>query len=346
MNTVTNTSAAIHDLVRRLPKAELHLHLEGAVSLETLIALAAKHSVELPEDINPSVRFEFKDLDDFIRVASLTFSVMLDKDDFALTTYQMLSQAAEHGARHVEFFFSPSSHPSLSYKEMLDGIQSGMQRAQSEYGVTSFVIPSHNRMLGERAGFDFLQEVNAYRIPQVVGVGLEFAERPFPPDVYKALYEEAKLSGLKLTAHAGEDGPSEYVSSCLKLLHCDRIDHGYHIIDDDALVEHCRQAGVWFTCCPTTTRHTTKWHDPTNNSHAIQKMLKAGLNLTINTDDPGFFQTDLTAEYMALGLSFPILADLALNSLQASWLNDDLKASMRPEWQRTVDELLEQYKKL
>lgn len=335
----------LNDLIRLLPKAELHLHLEGSVSVTTLIDLARKHGVSLPSEIHPDVKFEFHTLEDFISVASLTFSVMLDSEDFTRTTYEMLAHAAHHGARHVEFFFSPSSHPLLSYKEMIDGITLGIKKAREDYGVSALVIPSHNRMLGEAAGFEFLEQVNAYRTPEVVGIGLEFAERPFPPQAFDRLYRRARASGLKLTAHAGEDGPAEYVANCIVDLQCDRIDHGYHVIDDRALLEHCRDSGIWFTCCPTTTQHTTVWRDPSHPDHAIHKMIEAGLNITLNTDDPGFFQTNLTAEYQALGLPFPVLAKLALNSLEASWLPDDVKSQMREAWDRVVGELLDQYNK-
>lgn len=336
----------LYELVKALPKAELHLHLEGAMSVRTLIELAHKHGVQLPPDIHPAVVFDFKNLDDFIRVASLTFSVMLDEDDFRRTTYEMLRQSASHGARHVEFFFSPSSHPVMSYKSMIDGIIMGMNDARQEFGITSFVIPSHNRMLGAKAGLEFLDVVQSYRVPEVVGIGLEFAEHPYPPDEYRELYQAAARAGLRLTAHAGEDGPSTYVRSCVAVLGCDRIDHGYHIVDDEDLLSRYKHSGIWFTCCPTTTRHTTIWKDPSDRSHAIHAMLDAGLNVMINTDDPGFFQCDLTGEYLSLGLPVEKMVQLAVRSIEASWLDDKTKLALRAAWEEEAQAVVNKYNKL
>jgi adenosine deaminase len=339
---MANETTSLRALVRALPKAELHLHLEGSLSVATLLDLASKHGVELPVEIHPEVKYQFEDLDHFIRVASLSFLVMLDADDFARTTYEMLSHSAKHGARHVEFFFSPSSHPALSYRDMIRGMTDGIARAKREFGISAFIIPSHNRMLGKASGMEFLEQVMSFRTPEVVGIGLEFAERDFPPEEYRELYAAAAANNLKLTAHAGEDGPASYVQTCLTTLGCDRIDHGYHIVDDPALTAYCLEQQTWFTCCPTTTLHTTVWRDLTAPSHAIHKMLAAGLNITISTDDPGFFQTDLTREYLSLGLPLKSLANLAINSLEASWISEENKRDLRQEWEQVIAELLAQ----
>jgi adenosine deaminase len=339
---MANETTSMRALVRALPKAELHLHLEGSLSVTTLLDLALKHDVALPVEIHPDVKYQFEDLDHFIRVASLSFLVMLDADDFARTTYEMLSHSAQHGARHVEFFFSPSSHPALSYRDMVRGMTDGIARAKREFGISAFIIPSHNRMLGKASGMEFLQQVLSFRTPEVVGIGLEFAERDFPPEEYQELYAAASANNLKLTAHAGEDGPASYIHTCLTTLGCDRIDHGYHIVDDPALTAHCFEQKTWFTCCPSTTLHTTVWRDLTSPSHAIHKMLAAGLNITISTDDPGFFQTDLTCEYLSLALPLRSLAILAMNSLEASWLDEEDKRSLRQEWEQVIAQLLAQ----
>ncbi|WP_321893454.1 adenosine deaminase [Paraburkholderia tropica] len=328
--------STIHELIRALPKAELHLHLEGSVSVTTLLDLAAKHGKRMPPDITPDTLFQFNDLDDFIRVASLTFSVMLDADDFSRVTFEMLEQSALHGARHVEFFFSPSSHPTLSYASMLEGIRDGMLRARELYGMSSMIIPSHNRMLGHEASISFIDMVVAERCDEVVGIGLEFAELPFPPEQYETLYRRAEAAGLRLTAHAGEEGPAGYVRTSVRQLGCRRIDHGYHIVDDPALVEECRELNIAFTCCPTTTRHTTIWKNPADIAHPIHQMIKAGLKVSINTDDPGFFQTDLTTEYASLNLPFETLGKIAMDSLETSWLPAHTKRLWGDEWRAII----------
>jgi adenosine deaminase len=331
------------EAVRLLPKAELHLHLEGSISLTTLIELADKHQVALPSKLHAEAVLEYRDLDEFIEVSMFAFQVMLNSEDFTRVTFEMLSHCAEHGARHVEFFFSPSSHKHLVYSQMLEAICIGMRLAEERFGVTSLIIPSHNRMLGAEAGIDFMKLVETCPAPEVVGVGLEFAERNYPPELYLALFATAKKTGLRLTAHAGEDGPAAYVETCLKRLSCDRIDHGYHVIDDSDLMAYCKDQGVWFTCCPTTTKHTTVWRELTSSEHAIHQMIAAGLNVTINTDDPGFFQTDLTKEYLALGLPLGALAQLALNSLDASWMPEPEKARLRGLWQAEIDDIIQRH---
>lgn len=340
---MTIEPSLLRQLVTALPKAELHLHLEGSLSVSTLLELAEKHDVTLPDEIHPQVKYQFEDLDHFIRVASLSFLVMLDQDDFSRTTYEMLSHSSRHGARHVEFFFSPSSHPHLSYHSMISGIREGIVRAKQEFGISAFIIPSHNRMLGKASGMELLNQVTSFQIPEVVGIGLEFAERDFPPEEYLELYTAAAKHGLKLTAHAGEDGPPSYINTCLTSLGCNRIDHGYHIVDDAALTAYCLEQGTWFTCCPSTTLHTTVWRDLCNPTHAIHRMLASGLNITISTDDPGFFQTDLTSEYLSLGLPLKSLAALAMNSLEASWIEEEEKRRLRLEWSQQIEQLLKEY---
>ncbi|GLK91245.1 adenosine deaminase [Pseudomonas turukhanskensis] len=331
------------EAVRLLPKAELHLHLEGSISLKTLIELAHQHHVQLPPKLHAEAVLEYRDLDEFIDVSMFAFQVIRTSEDFTRVTFEMLSHCAEHGARHVEFFFSPSSHRHLGYPQILQAICGGMRLAEQRFGITSLIIPSHNRMLGAEAGLNFLKLIESCPAPEVVGVGLEFAERNYPPELYGVLFGKAKKMGLRLTAHAGEDGPAAYVETCLTLLSCDRIDHGYHVIDDNDLMGYCKDRGVWFTCCPTTTKHTTTWKQLTSSEHAIHQMIAAGLNVTINTDDPGFFQTDLTQEYLSLGLPLETLACLALNSLEASWMPGPEKARLRELWQAEIDDIIQRH---
>jgi adenosine deaminase len=185
------------------------------------------------------------------------------------------------------------------------------------------LIPAHNRELGLARGMDFLETVLRHRPPEVIGIGLDYAERTHPPAQFAPLFAAARAAGLKVTAHAGEDGPAAYVRDAIELLGCRRIDHGYHIVDDPALMERCRELDVLFTVCPTTTLHTTIWRDLNSPEHAIRRMIEAGLRVTINTDDPGLFATTLNREYTlageAFGLSEATLADIAANGLSHCW---------------------------
>jgi adenosine deaminase len=169
----------------------------------------------------------------------------------------------------------------------------------------------------------FLETVLRFRPAEVVGIGLDYAERPHPPAQFAPLFAAARAEGLEVTAHAGEDGPAAYVRDAIDLLGCRRIDHGYHVVDDPALMERCRELDVLFTVCPTTTLHTTVWRDLHSPEHAIRRMIEAGLRVTINTDDPGLFATTLNREYTlaaeAFGLSEATLADIAANGLKYCW---------------------------
>ncbi|WP_106478518.1 adenosine deaminase [Phytohalomonas tamaricis] len=325
--------------IRALPKAELHLHLEGSVGIETLVELAAKHSLELPLHDKPEDLLRFADLGEFLQVYDLVCRSMQDVDDFIQVTYEMLQRCADHGARYVEFFFSPHAHTGIDYPLMLQAIRDGMQAAHADFDITSRVIPAHSRELGAPAGMAFLEQVLANRCDEVIGIGLDYQERPYPPDPFQEMYRLARKAGLQTTAHAGEDGPAAYVRSALDTLGCPRIDHGYHIVDDPRLIADCRARGIWFTCCPTTTLYTTQWRDLSSAAHPIRQMLAAGLNVTLNTDDPGLFRTNLSQEYAVLDLPPEQLARLALNSLEAAWLDEALKKHWRDEWQQEISRL-------
>jgi len=309
--------------IEQLPKAELHLHLEGAVSPALFARLRAKYGVA---DLNGTgtEAGQFPDLAAFLAVYGQVCNCMREPDDFRDTTYEALQRAAHSGARYVELFFSPAAHDTvIDYRSMVDGIVAGMHAARADFGLVARLIPAHNRELGLDRGMAFLDTVLGYRPPEVVGIGLDYAERPHPPAQFAPLFAAARAHGLQVTAHAGEDGPAEYVRDAIDLLGCRRIDHGYHIVDDPELMARCRELDVLLTVCPTTTLHTTVWRDLHSPEHAIRRMIDAGLRVTINTDDPGLFATTLNREYTlaaeAFGLSESMLAEIAANGLSHSW---------------------------
>jgi adenosine deaminase len=309
--------------VAGLSKAELHLHLEGAVSPELFARLRDKYDVSALH-VPGTEAGQFPDLGAFLAVYGQVCSCMRDPDDFRETTYAALERAADSGARYVELFFSPAAHePVIDYPSMVDGIVAGMHAARADFGLIARLIPAHNRELGLDRGMAFLETVLRHRPPEVVGIGLDYAERPHPPAQFAPLFAAARAEGLEVTAHAGEDGPAAYVRDAIDLLGCRRIDHGYHVVDDPALMERCKELDVLFTVCPTTTLHTTVWRDLHSPEHAIRRMIEAGLRVTINTDDPGLFATTLNREYTlaaeAFGLSQATLADIAANGLEYCW---------------------------
>lgn len=332
--------------VKALPKAELHLHLEGAVSLPTAIDLAKKHGLSTRELETSSGAFEFSDLEAFLRAYDLVCAAIVDRDDFHRVTYETLARCAASGARYVEFFFSPQAHlpHGVAYATMLDGIIAAMRDAESECGVASRLIPAANRELGPEVTHQFLDFVLSDRRDEVIGIGLDYNEVGHPPALYADVYRRAKNAGLHLTAHAAENGPSEHVEASLDLLACERIDHGYHVVDDSALTAGCHDRGVFFTVCPTTTTYTTIYRDLSSPDHAIRRMLDAGLNVVINTDDPALFRTDLANEYRIAARQLRCtprqLGDIALNGLRASWMDAGEKRNRIAEWSSEIDRML------
>ena len=335
----------IETFVRRLPKTELHLHLEGSVRPETFAELATKNGVTLPIKSDVRELYVYEDLPAFLVIYDLVCHSILSADDFRRVTYEALSSCASGGARYVEFFFSPHAHLELGvpYAVMLDGILTGMRDAETDKGVASRLIPAHSRERGPAAGLEFLDMVLADRRDEVIGIGLDYNEAPFPPAPFKEMYDRARAAGLHVTAHAGESGPAANVRDSLDVLHVERIDHGYHVVDDPALVASCRERGTYFTCCPSTSGITSPWKDLAAPDHAIRQMVKAGLNVIINSDDPPMFGTDLANEYVRVAtemrLSPAELRECALNGIRGSWLDEGTKRAWLADWSAEIDAL-------
>jgi adenosine deaminase len=336
------------EFARRIPKIELHLHLEGAVQPATFLELARKNGVTVPafQDVRDLYRYD--NLPDFLKVYDLVCRSIRDADDFRRITYEALASCAAGGARYVEFFFSPHAHLEFGvrYDTMLEGIVAGMREARADQKVDSRLIPAHSRELGLDRGLAFLDMVLAQRPDEVIGIGLDYNERPYPPAPFRPMYDRAREAGLHLTAHAGESGPAENVRDSLDVLGVERIDHGYHVVDDPDLVERCRARGVYFTCCPSTTEATTEWRDLSSPSHAIKQMVEAGLNVTINSDDPPMFATDLGNEFVRAATEMKLtpiqLKSCALNAIRASWLGEQEKRDLLGAWSAEIDALIAQ----
>lgn len=336
----------IETFARRIPKIELHLHLEGAVRPGTFVELAGKNQVDLPPHADIAELYRYDNLPDFLKIYDLVSRSIRDADDFHRITYEMLESCADSGARYVEFFFSPHAHQAygVAYPTMLAGILNAMDDIETDRGLTSRLIPAHSRELGLERGLDFLDLVLQHRTDKVIGIGLDYNEAPFPPAPFQPLFESAANAGLHRTAHAGESGPAENVRDSLAILGVERIDHGYHVVDDAELVAACREQGVFFTCCPSTTEATTVWRDLAAPDHAIRRMIDLGLNVTLNSDDPPMFGTDLANEFVLaatkMRLGPDVLKNCALNAIRASWLDDSVKTAWLAEWAAEIDGLI------
>ena len=338
---------SLESFIHRVPKAELHLHLEGAVSAATFAELAAQNGVALPDGKPTAELYSYGNLQDFLKVYDLVCASVRSAADFSRVTFEALERSALAGARYVELFFSPHAHLAhgVSYATMLEGILDGFRRARERYGVVARLIPAHAKPLGADGGERFLDMVLAERPAEVIGIGFDYDERPNPPAMFSRIVERAKAAGLNVTNHAGEDGPAEYVRDTVDILGLRRVDHGYHVVDDPALMEHCRELGIVFTCCPSTTLVTTAWRDLASPDHAIRRMMDAGLNVTIHTDDPPMFGTTLDREYELIARNFDLtpgaLKQIALAGLAAAWLDAETKQAWEAEWSAEIDGLIE-----
>jgi adenosine deaminase len=332
-------------LLRKLPKIEMHLHLEGAIRAETAVELARKNGVPLPPFKQPQDLYTFTDLPSFLVVYSAIAQAVKTAEDFHRITYEMLDHCARSGARRVEFFISPHAHHGIDFKTQFDGIRAGMRDAALDLGVSSGFSPGVNRELGPAAGEEYLDRILERRCDELIGLGLDYNEPPYPPEPFAALFARARASGLRLSAHAGETGPAAFVKGTIEALKVDRVDHGYNVINDPELLEHCRAAGVMFTCCPTNTRSTFSSIHMSDPRHPLRVMREAGLVMSINSDDPTMMQIDLTHEYQLamdeLGFSPADIKASILASVEHCWLDEATRRQWLRDWPAEIDAILE-----
>ena len=328
-------------LLRALPKAEIHIHLEGAILPQTAMELATRNGVSLPECDTVEDLYSYANLMEFLAVYGAIADSIVTVDDFRRITYEMLESATRNGCRYMEFFISPHAHKEVPFSLQFEGIRVGMADAKSDFGIVSRIIPGMNRELGPAAGEHYLDEILANRGDDVIGLGLDYNEAPFPPEPFAAVFARAAQNGLRLTAHAGESGPAAYIAGSLDVLKVERIDHGYNVVDDPALVSRCRDEGVAFTCCPSTTKYTTSWRNLAASDHPIRRMREAGLSVSINSDDPPMFATDLGREFeiahTELGFSLADIKAAIMSSLEASWIDDTTRRQWMGEWSLEID---------
>ncbi|MCV3764553.1 adenosine deaminase [Rhizobium sp. TRM95796] len=335
----------MYEFLHRLPKMEMHLHLEGSIRPGTAADLAHQNNVILPPHDRVEDLYHYRDLKEFLAIYTAVSDSVIGADDYRRITYEMLESCAANNARYVEFFFSPQVHlvHGVSFDTMIDGITTGMDDAKVDFGLDSRIIPGVNRELGPEAGEELLDMILARKEERLIGIGLDFLEAPFPPEPYAALFARARKAGLKVTAHAGESGPAAYIAGSIDTLGVARIDHGYHVVTDEALMRRCRDDGILFTCCPSTAAVTSPWKS-LDAEHPIRRMADFGLKLTINSDDPPMFSTDLGEEYRKahdlLGFSPDMLRRSILDGIDCSWLDDDEKRTLSADWTREIDALI------
>ena len=331
------------DYLRRLPKVELHCHVEGTLRPTTVVELAAKHGIALPTTDVGKI-YAYDTIYEFLEIFRLVNSTVIDREDFARMAYESLEDGVTLGnLRYREMFFNPTLHTprGVAMATVIDGLIDGCRAAEADLGVRCSLIADVYRQDPPDVARQMVEEVLANRRPELIGLGMDAAEAPDPPEKFVEAYKVAARAGLRLTSHCAEDGPAANVTTCLDVLGCERIDHGYHVLEDEAVVARCRDEGVFFTCCPTSTAVVYGWPDLT--THPITKMIDAGLKVMLNSDDPTMFHTDIGKEYVDFcGQNHygpPLVRELVLNGVDASWLDDGDKVAMRQRFETEIDAL-------
>ncbi len=323
--------ADLSRFIAGLPKAELHVHIEGTLEPEFLFERAAKNAVDLPyasvEEARAAYRFER--LQDFLDLYYQGTSVLMDEADFHDLAWAYLVRARRQNVVHAEVFFDPQAHTrrGIPFATVIDGLSRAAREASTDLGISVAWILCFLRDLGPQDAQRTLDQALAYR-DTFIGVGLNSAERDHPPAPFADVFARAGAAGLGVVAHAGEEGPSDYVRQALDALGAERIDHGVRCLDDPGLVARLARDRIPLTVCPLSNVRLKVFPDMAR--HPLRTLMDAGLRVTVNSDDPAYFDGYINENYQAAADAFELTADdlcqLARTSFQASFLEDADKA--------------------
>lgn len=329
------------DLIARLPKAELHMHLEGSLEPEMMAALAARNGVDLPYPDVAAIRaaYNFTQLQDFLDLYYRGMSVLLTARDFEDLAMAYFAKSRAQGVTYAEVFFDPQGHTDrgVALETVMAGLTRAGARAETELGLKARLILCFLRHLSEDAALATLDAAMAYR-DRILGIGLDSSERGHPPSKFKTAFARARDAGFKLVAHAGEEGPPAYVWEALDVLGVDRIDHGNRALEDPALVKRLAADAMALTVCPLSNLKLCVVD--AMRAHPLKRMLDAGLTVTLNSDDPAYFggymAENFAAVDAALDLSGPELTAIARNGFSASFMDEAEKAGALADFDRAV----------
>jgi adenine deaminase len=326
-------------LLRAMPKAELHLHIEGSLEPELIFRLAARNGVALPYASVDALRaaYAFSDLQSFLDIYYAGASVLLKEEDFFEMAWAYFERAAADNVVHAELFFDPQTHTErgVPMAAVVRGLHHACRRAHAELGISSQLIMCFLRHLSEEAAFATLEEALPYR-EHFIGVGLDSSERGHPPEKFARVFARCRELGFKLVAHAGEEGPPAYIESALDVLHVQRIDHGVRCLEAPALVARLARERVPLTVCPLSNIKLCVFK--TLAQHNLPQLLDAGLCATVNSDDPAYFGGYVNDNFVQTFAALPQLTaaharQLALNSFEASFAPE----SDKTRWARQLD---------
>ncbi|WP_372598443.1 adenosine deaminase [Amphritea sp.] len=322
-----------------LPKAELHLHLEGSLEPELMFALAERNGIVLPYSSVEQLRqaYDFANLQAFLDLYYQGAAVLQTEQDFYDLTWAYIERCKTENVIHTEPFFDPQTHTDrgIPFATVIKGISRALRDAESKYGISSGLIMCFLRHLSEEAAFDTLQQAEPY-LDQIIGIGLDSSEQGNPPAKFERVFAKARDMGLLAVAHAGEEGPAQNVIDALDILKVDRIDHGVRAIDDPELIKRLAAEKIALTVCPLSNTRLKVFDDMSH--HNILNMLGQGVKVTVNSDDPAYFGGYLTENFIALekglGMTRAQAIELVRNSFEYSFAKKERKAELLAELDR------------
>ena len=327
MKTVTR------EWLNELPKVELHLHLEGSLEPELMFKLGKKNNVSLPFDTVEQVRqaYEFSNLQDFLDIYYQGANVLLEEDDFYDLTWAYLKKCQEQNVMHVEPFFDPQTHTDrgVPFSTVVNGISRALDDAESQLGISSQLIMCFLRHMSEEEAFETLAQAEPF-LDKIIAVGLDSSEQGHPPEKFSRVFAKARELGLLTVAHAGEEGPAEYVWTAINDLGVSRVDHGVRSDEDAGLMKYLVESRMPLTVCPLSNTKLCVFDDM--SQHNILDMLAQGVCVTVNSDDPAYFGGYMTENFEALAKSLQMSREqatqLVKNSIEASFASDERKQTM------------------
>ncbi|MEZ8058642.1 adenosine deaminase [Vibrio splendidus] len=324
--------------IKNLPKVELHLHIEGSLEPELMFKLAKRNNISIPFENPDQVRdaYQFHNLQSFLDIYYQGANVLINEQDFYDLTWAYLLKCQQDNVIHTEIFFDPQTHTErgVSFETVVSGISHALQQAEHELDITSQLIMCFLRHLDEESAFETLKQALPFK-DKIIGVGLDSSEQGNPPEKFKHVFQEAINQGFLAVAHAGEEGPAQNIIDALSFLGITRIDHGVRCIDDDALMEKLAAKRIPLTVCPLSNTKLKVFD--TMQEHNIVELLRKGLCVTINSDDPAYFGGYMNDNFFAVANAHPLtkneLAQFSINAVEASFISphakEDLIAQVR-----------------
>ena len=328
------------ELIRALPKAELHVHIEGTFEPELMFAIAQRNNIAIPYQSVEELKeaYNFHNLQSFLDIYYAGANVLIHEQDFYDLAWAYLEKCAEDHVVHTEMFFDPQTHTDrgVAFETVLNGLQRACDDAKVKLGISSHLIMCFLRHLSEDAAFATLEQALPYK-DQIIGVGLDSSEVGHPPSKFERVFAKAREAGFLIVAHAGEEGPAEYVWEALDLLKVNRVDHGVRSEEDPALMQRLIAEKMPLTVCPLSNLKLCVVNDMAD--HNIRRLLQQGVHVTVNSDDPSYFGGYMNDNFIAitkaLDLSNAELKQLAINSFEASFISDAEKQT----WIKKIEAL-------